>query len=90
MNVVEYVPLWHGGASFGCMPKNGKAGSSGRSTSNFLKSENQSGDWTASLVALLLYSLSSYPHSISLYCFSLRSILPFVPDIVSDISRNVP
>jgi hypothetical protein len=37
MNIVEHVPLWHGEASFGYVPKRGKAGSSGRSISNFLR-----------------------------------------------------
>jgi hypothetical protein len=37
MNIVEQVPLWHGGASFGYMPKSGTARSSGRSISNFLR-----------------------------------------------------
>jgi hypothetical protein len=37
MNIVEYVPLWHGRASFGYIPKNGMAGSLGRSISNFLR-----------------------------------------------------
>ena len=37
MNIVEYVPLWHGGASFGYVPKSGIAGSSGRSISKFLR-----------------------------------------------------
>jgi hypothetical protein len=36
MNIVEHVPLWHGGASFGYFPKSGIAGSSGKSISNFL------------------------------------------------------
>ena len=36
-NIVEHVPLWHGGASFGYIPKSGIAGSSGRSISNFLR-----------------------------------------------------
>jgi hypothetical protein len=31
------MPLWHGGASFGYIPKSGIAGSSGRSISNFLR-----------------------------------------------------
>ena len=35
MNIVEHVPLWHGGTSFGYIPKSGIAGSSGRSNSNF-------------------------------------------------------
>ena len=30
MNIVELVPLWHGGASFGYIPKSDMAGSSGR------------------------------------------------------------
>jgi hypothetical protein len=37
MNIVEHVPLWHGGASFGYIPKSGIAGSSGRSIPNFLR-----------------------------------------------------
>jgi hypothetical protein len=35
MNIVEHVPLCHGGASFGYIPKSDIAGSSGRSISNF-------------------------------------------------------
>ena len=35
MNIVDHMPLWHGGESFGYIPKSGIAGSSGRSTSNF-------------------------------------------------------
>jgi hypothetical protein len=37
MNIVEHVPLWHGGAFFGYIPKSDIAGSSGRSISNFLR-----------------------------------------------------
>ena len=37
LNMVEHVPQWHGGASFGYIPKSGIAGSSGRSISNFLR-----------------------------------------------------
>ena len=37
MNIVEHMPLWHGGASFGYIPKSGIARSSGRSISNFLR-----------------------------------------------------
>ena len=37
MNIVKHMPLWHGGASFGYIPKSGIAGSSGRSISNFLR-----------------------------------------------------
>ena len=37
MNIVEHVPLWHGGATFGYILKSGVAGSSGRSISNFLR-----------------------------------------------------
>ena len=36
MNIVEHVSLWHGGTSFGFIPKSGIAGSSGRSISSFL------------------------------------------------------
>jgi hypothetical protein len=38
MNIVEHVPLWHGGEYFGYIPKSGITGCSGRSTSNFLRS----------------------------------------------------
>ena len=37
MNIVEHVSLWHGGASFGYIPKNGISGSLGTSISNFLR-----------------------------------------------------
>jgi hypothetical protein len=37
MTIVEQVPLWHGRASLGYIPKNGIAGSSGRFISNFLR-----------------------------------------------------
>jgi hypothetical protein len=37
MNIVEHLPLWHAGASFGYIAKSGIAGSSGRSSSNFLR-----------------------------------------------------
>jgi hypothetical protein len=37
INIVEHEPLWHGGASFGYIPKSGIAVSSGRSISNFLR-----------------------------------------------------
>ena len=37
MKIVEHVPLWHGGASFGYISKSGIAGSSGRSIFNFLR-----------------------------------------------------
>jgi hypothetical protein len=37
MNIMEHVPLWHGGASFGYISKSGIAESSGRNISNFLR-----------------------------------------------------
>ena len=37
MNIVEQVPLWHGGASLRYIPKSGIAGSSDTSISNFLR-----------------------------------------------------
>ena len=37
MNIVEQVPLWRGGASFGDISKSGIGGSSGRSISSFLR-----------------------------------------------------
>jgi hypothetical protein len=36
MNIVEHVPLWYGGASFGCKLRGGIAVSSVRAISNFL------------------------------------------------------
>ena len=36
MNIVDHVPLWHGGVSFEYIPKSGISGSLGRSISNFL------------------------------------------------------
>jgi hypothetical protein len=36
MNIVDYVPLWHGGASFGYISKSGIYGSLDRTISNFL------------------------------------------------------
>ena len=35
MNIVEHMPLWHGGASFGYILKSGISGSSDRYISNF-------------------------------------------------------
>jgi hypothetical protein len=37
MNIAEHVLLLLGGVSFGCIPKSGIAGFSGRSISNFLR-----------------------------------------------------
>ena len=37
INKIEHVPLWHGGTSFGYIPKSGIPWSSGRSISNFLR-----------------------------------------------------
>jgi hypothetical protein len=37
MNIVEHMSLLYVGASFGYMPRNGIAGSSGRTISNFLR-----------------------------------------------------
>ena len=37
LNTLEYVPLSHGTACFGYIPKSGIVGSSGRSISNFLR-----------------------------------------------------
>jgi hypothetical protein len=37
MNIVEHVSLWHGGASFGYIPKSGTTESSGRYIFNFLR-----------------------------------------------------
>ena len=37
INIVEHVPLWYDGASFGYIPRSGIAGSSCNTTSNFLR-----------------------------------------------------
>jgi len=37
MYILEHMPLWHGGASFGYMPKSGILRSSGRSISSFVR-----------------------------------------------------
>ena len=37
MNIVEHMPLWHGGAFWGYIPMCGIAGSSGISITNFLR-----------------------------------------------------
>jgi hypothetical protein len=37
INIEEHVPLWHGGAFFGYIPKSGLAGSLDRSSSNILR-----------------------------------------------------
>ena len=66
MNIVEHVPLWHVGASFGYIPKNGIAGSSGRSISNFLRNlqVNFQNDCTSlkSHQQRRSVSLSPHPH----------------------------
>ena len=48
MNIVIHLPLWHGGSSFGYIPKSGIAESSGRSISDFQKkiqNDFQSGNY---------------------------------------------
>jgi hypothetical protein len=66
MNIVDHVPLWHGGASFLYMPKNAIAEFSGRSISNFLK--NLQIDFQSDYTTLQSHqqwksiSLSSHPH----------------------------
>jgi hypothetical protein len=37
MNIVEFMPMWHAGASFGHVPKSGIAVSSGRSIFYFMR-----------------------------------------------------
>jgi hypothetical protein len=37
LNIMEHVPLWHGGASFGYIPRSGTVGSLDTSLSNFLR-----------------------------------------------------
>jgi hypothetical protein len=80
MNIVELVPLWHGGASLWYIPKSGIAGSSGRCISNFqmnLQIDFQSGcpilqshqQWRSIL-------LPSHPHQSELSCeFLILAIL---------------
>jgi hypothetical protein len=36
MNIVEHLPLWHTGATFGYISKNSIVGSSSRSSSHFV------------------------------------------------------
>ena len=60
MNIVEHVSLWNVGASFGYAPKSGIAGSSGRSTFNFLR--NQQIDFQSVLYQWISVPLSPYPH----------------------------
>ena len=64
MNIVEHVPLWHGGASFGYMFKNGIAGSSGRSIYNFLR--NCQIDFQSSCISFQYHqeqrSIPLFPH----------------------------
>ena len=76
ISLVEHVPLWHGGASFGYMPRSGRAGSSGRYISNFLRSLQI--DFQSGCTSLQSHqqrrsvSLSLYPHQ---YVLSLKVLI---------------
>ena len=50
MNIVEHVPLLHGGVSSGYMPRSGIAGSAGSTMSNFLR--NSQTDFQSSFTSL--------------------------------------
>jgi hypothetical protein len=50
MSIVEFMALWYGGTSFGYMPKSGIAGSSGTSSSNFLR--NHKSDFLSGCTSL--------------------------------------
>jgi hypothetical protein len=66
LNIVEHVPLWPGGVSFGYITKSGIVGSSGRSISNFLR--NFQIDFQSNSISLQSYQqwrnvpLSPHPH----------------------------
>jgi hypothetical protein len=62
MNIVEHVPLWQGGASFGYMPKSGINGSSGRFICNFLRN-------------LQIDFQSGYPNPQAMKCSSFSHVL---------------
>jgi hypothetical protein len=62
MNIVEHMPLWHGGSSFGYIPKSGIAGSSDRSISNFLR--NLQNDFQSGCTSMQLHQQwRSVPYS---------------------------
>ena len=65
-NIVEHMPLWHGGVSFGYIPKSGIVGYSVRSISNFLR--NHQIDFHSGCTSLQSHQqwrsvpLSPHPH----------------------------
>jgi hypothetical protein len=85
MNIVEYVPLLHGGTSFGYMPKSNIAGSSGRSISKFLK--NFYIDFQSSLTSL--QSHQQWRSVLSLHPFH-HGLLPefFILTILIGVRQN--
>jgi hypothetical protein len=40
INIMKYMSLWYGEASFGCMPRSGISGYSGRTIFNFLRNHH--------------------------------------------------
>ena len=72
MNIVEHVPLWHGGASFGYMPKNGIVGFSGRTVSNFLR--NLQIDFQSDCTSSQIYQLAVPLAMDECYSFSTSSL----------------
>jgi hypothetical protein len=50
MNIVDHMSLLHAGASSGCMPSSGKAGSSSSTMSNFLR--NRQTDFQSGCISL--------------------------------------
>ena len=66
MSIVEHVPLWHGGVSFGYILKSGIAGASGRSISNFLRK------FQIDLIVQSIGGLSLLLHILTNVCYHLR------------------
>ena len=79
---MEHMFLWYGGASFGCMLKSVKAGSSGRTISNFLR--NLQIDFLSCYTSLQSHQkwrsvrlslFTSSPHVLSLYILILAILI---------------
>ena len=67
MNIVEHMPLWHGGPSFGYISKSGIVGSSGRSVSNFLRNLQINLQFYLFLVILQFIHLECFSSGFGIY-----------------------